>query len=76
MANYKKWTDAERDYIRANHKTMCDEELAKVLKQMTGEDISTSMVRRQRRHMSLKKERGRPVKEKKPANVIEGAGRL
>ena len=76
MANYKKWTDAERDYIRANHKTMCDEELAKVLKQMTGEDISTSMVRRQRRHMCLKKERGRPVKEKKPANVIEGAGRL
>lgn len=76
MANYKKWTDAEREYIRSNHKTMCDEELAKVLKQMTGEDITTSMVRRQRRHMSLKKERGRPVKEKKPANLIEGAGRL
>ena len=55
MANYKKWTDAEREYIRSNHKTMCDEELAKVLKQMTGEDITTSMVRRQRRHMSLKK---------------------
>ena len=76
MANYKKWTDAEREYIRSNHKTMCDEQLATVLKQMTGEDITTSMVRRQRRHMSLKKERGRPVKEKKPANVIEGAGRL
>ena len=76
MANYKRWTDAEREYIRANHKTMCDEELAKVLKTMTGEDITTSMVRRQRRHLSLKKERGRPVKEKKPANFIEGAGRL
>jgi hypothetical protein len=76
MANYKRWTDAEREYIRANHKTMCDEELAKVLKQMTGEDVSTSMVRRQRRHMCLKKERGRPVKEKKPVNFTEGAGRL
>ena len=50
MANYKRWTDAEREYIRSNHKTLCDEELAKVLSQMTGEVITTSMVRRQRRH--------------------------
>ena len=55
MANYKRWTDAEREYIRSNHKTLCDEELAKVLSQMTGEVITTSMVRRQRRHLSLKK---------------------
>jgi hypothetical protein len=26
--------------------------------------------------LSLKKDRGRPVKEKKPANLVEGSGRL
>lgn len=62
MANYKKWTNTETDFIRNNHKSMCDEALAKELTSMTGQDVTTAMVRRQRRKLSLKKERGRPRK--------------
>jgi hypothetical protein len=41
---------------------MCDETLAKELTTMTGQSITTAMVRRQRRKLSLKKDRGRPRK--------------
>lgn len=69
MANYKKWSDSELDFIQNNHNLLCDEALAAKLTQMTGQTISTAMVRRQRRKLSLKKSRGRPSKNK--ANVGE-----
>jgi hypothetical protein len=62
MANYKKWSDSELDFIQNNHNLLCDEALASKLTQMTGQNISTAMVRRQRRKLSLKKSRGRPKK--------------
>lgn len=62
MANYKKWTNTETDFISNNHRNMCDESLAKELAKMTGQDITIAMVRRQRRKLSLKKSRGRPRK--------------
>jgi hypothetical protein len=62
MANYKKWSNAELDFIQNNHGILCDEALASKLSQMTGQNISTAMVRRQRRKLSLKKSRGRPKK--------------
>lgn len=62
MANYKKWTSAELDYIQNNHTTLCDEFLAASLSKMTNENITTAMVRRQRRKLALKKSRGRPRK--------------
>ena len=62
MATYKKWTNSEIDYIQNNHTLLCDEALAAKLSQMTGQNISTAMVRRQRRKLSLKKSRGRPKK--------------
>lgn len=62
MANYKKWTNTETDFISNNHRLMCDETLAKELTNMTGQSITTAMVRRQRRKLSLKKDRGRPRK--------------
>lgn len=64
MANYKKWTTTELDYIQNNHTLLCDESLASSLSKMTGQNISTAMVRRQRRKLSLKKNRGRPKKIK------------
>lgn len=69
MAIYKKWTDTETDFIKNNHQLLCDEILAAKLSQMTGENISTAMVRRQRRKLLLKKSRGRPAKNK----VVETA---
>ena len=62
MANYKKWTNTETDFISNNHKIMNDETLAKELSQMVGQDVTTAMIRRQRRKLNLKKERGRPRK--------------
>jgi hypothetical protein len=62
MANYKKWSDSELDFIQNNHNLLCDEALASKLTQMTGQNISTAMVRRQRRKLALKKSRGRPKK--------------
>lgn len=69
MANYKKWSDSELDFIQNNHNLLCDEALAGKLTQMTGQTISTAMVRRQRRKLSLKKNRGRPSKIKN--NITE-----
>jgi hypothetical protein len=62
MANYKKWTNTETDFINNNHKIMNDETLAKELSQMVGQSVTTAMIRRQRRKLNLKKERGRPRK--------------
>lgn len=62
MAKYKKWSVEEMDFIQNNHGYVKDEDLAAKLSQMTGENITTSMVRRQRRKLSLKKSKGRPRK--------------
>lgn len=62
MANYKKWADSELEYIRNNHTLLSDENLAVSLSKITGENISTAMVRRQRRKLTLDKKRGRPRK--------------
>lgn len=64
MATYKKWTDSEVDYIRNNHGTVSDEELAVKLSQMTSQNITTAMIRRQRRKLKLSKPRGRPRKNR------------
>lgn len=65
MATYKKWNGSEIDFIQNNHTTLCDEVLAVKLSQMTGQNITTAMVRRQRRKLALKKPRGRPSKNPK-----------
>lgn len=72
MATYKKWTNAELDFINNNHATMCDEILANQLSTISGQQISTAMVRRQRRKLSLKKNRGRPRKNQ--TNLINSGG--
>lgn len=73
MANYKKWSNTELDYIQNNHNLLCDESLAASLSKITGETISTAMVRRQRRKLSLKKPRGRPSKVVKVVQPTETA---
>lgn len=73
MANYKKWTSSETEFIQNNHNTMCDETLAVRLSQITNEHISTAMVRRQRRKLALKKSRGRPRKSSVSVNNSDSA---
>lgn len=62
MATYKKWSDAELQFIRDNLSTLADGQLANKLSSMTGENISQAMVRRQRRKLGVAKQRGRPRK--------------
>lgn len=62
MANYKKWSDAEKTFIKDNISSFSDGELAVKLSQMTGENISTAMIRRQRRKFGVVKPRGRRKK--------------
>jgi hypothetical protein len=64
MANYKKWTEAELNFLNSNHTLLNDAELACKLSQISGENITTAMVRRQRRKLNIKKQRGRPAKNK------------
>lgn len=64
MATYKKWTDAELQFIRDNLSSLADKELASKLSAMTGENISQAMIRRQRRKLGVNKPRGRPRKVK------------
>lgn len=62
MRNYKKWTETEKNFIMDNHHIFNDLTLSIKLTSMTGQEITTAMVRRQRRKLSLKKNRGRPRK--------------
>lgn len=64
MATYKKWLQTELDFIRSNQELYNDEQLSAKLSQMTGQNVTTAMVRRQRRKLSIKKKRGRPSKNK------------
>lgn len=64
MANYKKWTEAELKFINENQKLLSDDELAVKLSQMTGQNITTSMIRRQRRKLGIKKPKGRRPKNR------------
>lgn len=62
MANYKKWQPSELEFIKNNQNLLNDETLAAKLSEMSGSLVTRSMVRRQRRKLSIKKPRGRPKK--------------
>lgn len=68
MATYKKWTDAELQFVKDNLNSLADKELANKLSTMTGENITQAMIRRQRRKLGVNKPRGRP---RKVINVVE-----
>jgi hypothetical protein len=71
MANYKKWTNAELDFLSKNHTLLNDAELAAKLSKMGGENVTTAMVRRQRRKLNIKKSRGRPPKIKEVSQPVD-----
>jgi len=64
MANYKKWSNAERDFIIENCERMTDTQIAKRMCELSGELITRSMVRQQRRKLKAVKKVGRPKKQK------------
>lgn len=73
MANYKKWLQNELDFIATNQNSLNDETLANKLTEMTGQTITKSMIRRQRRKLNIKKSRGRPKKVKESSVSVENS---
>lgn len=61
MSNkYKKWSGQDLQFIQDNLQICTDKELAVKMSKMSGENISSSMIRRQRRKLGVEKQRGRP----------------
>lgn len=59
MAVYKRWQPSELEFINNNKDVLSDKELAIKLSQITGNNITMSMIRRQRRKLGISKPRGR-----------------
>ena len=59
MATYKKWQNSELEFIKQNKDSMSDVELAGKLTQMSNSNVTTSMIRRQRRKLGIVKPKGR-----------------
>lgn len=63
---YKRWLSSDVDFILKNS-GLLDKEVAEQLSVLTGQPISASMIRRQRRKSGVAKTRGRPRKNR---NII------
>lgn len=61
--SYKKWSATDIQFITDNQ-NMLDKDVAVKLSQITGQNITPSMVRRQRRKSGIQKKRGRPSKNR------------
>lgn len=72
MATYKKWTSSELDFINSNQKLLSDDELAGKLSQISGQSVTTAMVRRQRRKLGIQKSKGRRPKNRVVETVVAG----
>lgn len=57
---YKRWSDSDLDFIKNNYDKMTDKDMSETLAKISGQNISISMVRRQRRKLELSRKRGRP----------------
>jgi len=63
MANYKRWSSAEKNFIRDNCGTLSDKKIAAKMCEISGERITSDMIRQQRRKMQVIKKKGRPRKK-------------
>ena len=64
MTSYKKWNASEIQFIQENMGISTDDQIASKLSQITGQNITYGMVRRQRRKMGVIKKRGRQRKNR------------
>jgi hypothetical protein len=69
---YHKWTETELQYLRDNHTVLSDEEIAHNLSKILNGNITTAMIRRQRRKLTLKKARGRRPKNRAVSSENSG----
>lgn len=66
---YKKWSQNDIQFI-VNNQNMLDKDVALKLSEMSGQTITPSMVRRQRRKSGVTKKRGRPPATKEVDTLI------
>lgn len=59
MSKYKKWNISELQFIADNQSILKDEEIAAQLTKISGQNVTSSMIRAQRRKLKIKKPRGR-----------------
>lgn len=71
MANYKKWTQNDKEFIQQNASKLSDKEIASQLSARCGFPVSISMVRQQRRQLSILKKNGRPKKTSIQTSSVE-----
>lgn len=71
MSKYKKWKPEEISFVANNYENVKDEQLAQKLSEISGETITVSMIRRQRRKLKLNKKRGRPITRKTSGPILE-----
>lgn len=64
---YKKWSQTDIQFILDNQ-NMLDKDVAAKLSEVSGQTITPSMIRRQRRKSGVAKKRGRPSKNKVAQN--------
>lgn len=57
---YRRWRDEDVEFIKDNYIKMTDNSIAVTLSRITGDNISTDMIRRQRRKYRLSRPKGRP----------------
>ena len=72
MANYKRWSNAEKEFIRKNCGTCSDKQIAIRMGEISGEKITSDMIRQQRRKMQVIKKKGRPKKKDIITNTENG----
>lgn len=73
MKKYKKWSREELDFILNNCQKIKDKDLAVLLSEKFNTAITVDMLRRQRRKLELKKNRGRPRKCKEVLSEDDNA---
>lgn len=67
--SYRKWTPEDLEFIKNNAGNICDDEIAAKLSAITNSNITTPMIRRQRRKLNIQKSRGRPKKIVESQNI-------
>lgn len=71
MSKYKKWTMEEMEFIKQNHQKFNDKILALKFNEIFNTNVTSAMIRRQRRKLFIKNKRGRPKNDSSLSQDIQ-----
>jgi len=58
-----KWSESDKNFVRENAHRMKDKDIAKILTEQTGRQVSLQAVRKMRQKLGVKKKSGRGICE-------------